>query len=259
MFPVIDADPTSGGFDHVTSNIVTGTENRKLAIDANSSMIVVTGNDGLKIIELIKTEFGFDYSTTNASSGTPTRDTKIITEAGLAVVSTMDGRLLFIGITKGTDTFGAVVKKFKFRCKFRSGSTRFQRSILYVSNPYDDQVTVYKMTYGGSGSDIGSYRGFSIEEYWTIPVGTSPQGLIINRENNELLVVNEGETGSNGSVTAVKICCSEKSPSDDIVPLALYVQGMINSGDIPKLRGKLLIVTLNAALRNISREEQNWQ
>ena len=248
---VIDVDPTSGGFDHVTSNIVTGTENRKLAIDPNTSMIVVTGNDGLKIIELIKTEFGFDYSTTNADSGTPTRDTKIITEAGLAVVSTMDGRLLFIGITKGTDTFGAVVKNSSSGANSGQVQPDFSGVFLYVSNPYDDQVTVYKMTYGGSGSDIGSYRGFSIEEYWTIPVGTSPQGLIINRENNELLVVNEGETGSNGSVTAVKICCSEKSPSDDIVSLALYVQGMINSGDIPKLRGKLLIVILNAALRNV--------
>jgi len=249
---VIDVDPTSGGFDHVTSNIVTGTENRKLDIDANSSMIVVTGNDGLKIIELIKTEFGFDYSTTNASSGTPTRDTKIITEAGLAVVSTMDGRLLFIGITKGTDTFGAVVKNSSSGANAGQVQPDFSGVFLYVSNPYDNQVTVYKMIYGGSGSDIGSYGGFSIEEYWTIPVGTSPQGLIINRENNELLVVNEGETGSNGSVTAVKICCSEKTPSDDIVSLALYVQGMINSGDISATDGKNLIKKLNDAVAEIT-------
>ncbi len=252
---VVDVDPTSGGFDHVTSNITTGTNNRQVDIDANSSMIVVTGNDGLKIIELIKTEFGFDYSKTNSSSGTPTRDTKIITEAGLAVVSTMDGRLLFIGIAKGTDTFGAVVANSKAGAKAGQVQPDFSGVFLYVSNPYDDQVTVYKMTFGGSGSEVGSYRGFSIEEYWTIPTGISPQGMSINRLNNELLVVNEsGETGSNGSVTAVKICCLEKSPSDDIVALALNVQGMINSGDITKLRGKLLIVTLNAALRNISRE-----
>jgi uncharacterized protein (TIGR02145 family) len=251
---VIDVDPTSGGFDHVTSNIVTGTENRKLAIDPNTSMIVVTGNDGLKIIELIKTEFGFDYSTTNASSGTPTRDTKIITEAGLAVVSTMDGRLLFIGITKGTDTFGAVVKNSSSGANSGQVQPDFSGVFLYVSNPYDDQVTVYKMIYGGSGSDIGSYNGFSIEEYWTIPTGISPQGMVINRLNNELLVVNEfGQTGSNGSVTAFTICCRERSSSDDIVDLAIYVQGMINSGKISSTDGKMLIKKLNDAVSEITR------
>ncbi len=251
---VIDVDPTSGGFDHVTSNIVTGTENRKLAIDPNSSMIVVTGNDGLKIIELIKTEFGFDYSTTNASAGTPTRDTKIITEAGLAVVSTMDGRLLFIGITKGIDTFGAVVKNSNPGANAGQVQPDFSGVFLYVSNPYDNQVTVYKMTYGGSGSDIGSYNGFSIEEYWTIPTGISPQGMVISRLNNELLVVNEfSEMGSaNGSLTAVKICCREKSSSDDIVALALYVQGLINSGDISATDGKMLIKKLNDAVSEIT-------
>ncbi len=251
---VIDVDPTSGGFDHVTSNIVTGTENRKLDIDANSSMIVVTGNDGLKIIELIKTEFGFDYSTTNANSGTPTRDTKIITEAGLAVVSTMDGRLLFIGVTKGTDTFGAVVANSSSPAKAGQVQPDFSGVFLYVSNPFDNQVTVYKMTYGGNGSDIGSYNGFSIKEYWKIPVGISPQGMDINRLNNELLVVNEfGQTGSNGSVTAVKICCREKSSSDDIVALALYVQGLINSDDISATDGKMLIKKLNDAVSEITR------
>jgi len=251
---VIDADPTSGGFDHVTSNIPTGTRNRKMDIDANSSMIIVTGDDGLKIIELIKTEFGFDYSTTNASSGTRTRDTKLITEAGLAVVSTMDGRLLFIGITKGTDTFGAVVANSSSGARAGQVQPDFSGVFLYVSNPYDNQVTVYKMTYGGSGSEIGSYNGFSIEEYWTIPTGISPQGMVINRLNNELLVVNElGETGSTGSVTAVKICCREKSSSDDIVDLALYVQGMINSGDIKATDGKMLIKKLNDAVSEITR------
>ena len=249
---VIDVEPTSGGFDHVTSNIVTGTKNRNLAIDPNSSMIVVTGDDGLKIIELIKTEFGFDYATTNASSGTPTRDTKIITEAGLAVVSTMDGRLLFIGITKGTDTFGAVVANNNSGAKAGSVKPDFSGVFLYVSNPYDDQVTVYKMTYGGSGTDIGSYSGFSIKEYWTIPT-LSPQGMVINRLNNELLVVNEiGKTGSTGSLTAVKICCRERSSSDDIVDLALYVQGMINSGDIGAIDGKMLIKKLNDAVYEIT-------
>jgi len=251
---VIDVDPTSGGFDHVTSNIVTGTENRKLAIDANSSMIVVTGNDGLKIIELIKTEFGFDYSTTNASAGTPTRDTKIITEAGLAVVSTMDGRLLFIGVTKGTDTFGAVIANSTGGAKAGQVQPDFSGVFLYVSNPYDDQVTVYKMTYGGSGSEIGSYNGFSIEEYWTIPTGISPQGMAINSLNNELLVVNEfGETGLNGSVTSVKICCREKSVSDEIVALAFYIEGMMGRNDIQESLGHMLINKLNDAIINLSK------
>lgn len=250
---VIDADPTSGGFDHVTSNIITGTKNRNLDIDPNGIMLVVAGNDGLKIIEIIKTELGFDYSTTNASSGTQTRDTKIITEAGLAVVSTMDGRLLFIGIEKGTDTFGAVVANSSSGARAGDVKPDFSGVFLYVTNPYDNQVTVYKMSYGGGGSDIGSYRGFSLKEYWTIPVGQSPQGLAINKDNNALFVANEfGDTGTNGSMTAIKICCREKSPSDDIVAVALYIQGLINTGSIKSTDGKMLINKLNDAISNIA-------
>jgi hypothetical protein len=115
------------------------------------------------------------------------------------------------------------------------------------------------MTYGGSGSEIGSYNGFSIEEYWTIPTGISPQGMVINRLNNELLVVNEFEKlgSTTGSVTAVKICCRENSSSDDIVALALYIQGMINSTTIKETLGKMLIVKLNDAIIYIDKGNQD--
>jgi hypothetical protein len=67
-------------------------------------------------------------------------------------------------------------------------------------------------------------------------------------------VVNElGTAGSNGSVTKVKICCVARSISDDIVAVALYVQGLINTGAISQTDGKYLISKLNDALSNIAR------
>jgi uncharacterized protein (TIGR02145 family) len=247
---VIDADPASGGFDHVVANINTGTRNMDLAIDVNASTMVVTGDDGVKIIERAKTALGFDYSTYSASSGIKTKDAEIVSEAGIAVVSTMDGALLFIDINKGSDTFGAVIANSTSGGKAGDVKPDFSGVFLYVSNPYDNQVTVYKMTYGGGGgSEIGSYQGFKMTEYWKIPVGISPQGLVINTYNDQLFVANEfGTTGSTGSLTQVKICCAGKSPKEDIVAVTLYIRGMISRHTISSSLGNMLNVKLNDVL-----------
>ena len=251
---VIDADATSGGYDHAIADITTGAKNRDLAMDANSALLVVAGDDGVKIIELFETQFGFDYSVTPAGQGAKTRDVGILTQAGLAVVSTMDGELMFIGITPGKDTFGSVVASGTYGARAGDVKPDFSGVFLYVTNPDEDQVTVYKMIYGGSGSEIGSYTGFSLEEYWTIPTGMSPQGLAINPTNDRLYVANEfGETGLTGSLSAVKICCGEKTPVDDIVAVTFYIKGMIGRGDIQESLGNMLINKLNEAISNIDK------
>ena len=250
---VIDADPASGGFDHVVANINTGTRNKDLDVDANATTMVVTGDDGVRIIEITKTELGFDYSTYSASSGTKTSNAAIVTEAGLAIVSTMDGALLFIDINKGSDTFGAVLAKSTSGGKAGDLQPDVSGVFLYVSNPYDNQVTVYKMTYGAGGSGIESTGGITLSEISKVPVGMSPQGLAINKFNDQLFVVNEfGTTGSTGSVTKIIICCAGRTPSDDIVAVALYIQSLINTGAISQTDGKMLIRKLNDALANIA-------
>jgi hypothetical protein len=238
----------------VVANINTGTRNKNLDVDANATTMVVTGDDGVKIIEITKTELGFDYSTYSSSSGTKTSNAAIVTEAGLAIVSTVDGALLFIDINKGSDTFGAVIAKSTSGGKAGDVQPDVSGVFLYVSNPYDNQVTVYKMTYGSGGSGIESTGGITLTEISKILVGMSPQGLAINTFNDQLFVVNEfGTTGSTGSVTKVIICCAGRSPSDDIVAVALYIQGLINTGDINAIDGKMLINKLNDALSNIAR------
>jgi YVTN family beta-propeller protein len=250
---VIDADPASGGFDHVVADIKTGTRNKDLDVDANATTMVVTGDDGVKIIEITKTELGFDYSTYNSTSGTKTSNAAILPEAGLAVVTTMDGTLLFIDINKGNDTFGAVIAKSTSGGLAGNVQPDVTGVFLYVSYPHDNQVTVYKMTYGAGGSGIESTGGLTLTEISKIPVGMSPQGMTINTFDNELYVVNElGTTGSTGSVTKVTICCAGRSPSDDIVALALYIQGLINTGAISQTDGKTLINKLNDALANVA-------
>jgi uncharacterized protein (TIGR02145 family) len=252
---VIDADPSSGGFDHVVANVNTGTRNRDLDVDANGTIMVVTGDDGLKIIERAKTALGFDYSTYSATSGIKTRDAEIVTEAGIAVVSTMDGALLFIDINKGSDTFGAVIANSTSGGKAGDVKPDFSGVFLYVTNPYDNQVTVYKITYGGGGgTGIGSYQGFKMTEYWKIPVGISPQGLVINTYNDQLFVANEyGTTGSTGSLTQIKICCAGKSPNEDIVAVTLYIRGMMSRHTITKSLGNMLTGKLNDALINVAK------
>jgi hypothetical protein len=166
-------------------------------------------------------------------------------------VTTNDGGIFFVDITPG-DNFGAAYGNTNPGSKAGDGKITFDGLFYYVTNPDDDKVTVYKISYEGGGSGSGTVSSssrISLKEYATIPVGDSPEGIAMDPVNDKVVVVNSGSN----NVTRVFICCpSEKTASDYIKDLVFDVQSMIYKGDIPKLRGYVLIFTLNSSLRNIN-------
>jgi uncharacterized protein (TIGR02145 family) len=249
---VINVDPNSGGFDHAVANVNTGTHNRDCDISIDGGTLVVTGDNGLTLVRITKTALGFDYAVSNANPGSSTRDATITKDGGTAIVTTNDGGIFFVDITPG-DNFGAAYGNTNPGSKAGDGKITFDGLFYYVTNPDDDKVTVYKISYEGSGSGSGTVSSsarISLKEYATIiPVGDSPEGIAMDPVNNKVVVVNSGSN----NVTRVFICCpSEKTASDLIKDLVFDVQSMIYKGDIPKLRGYALIFTLNSSLRNIN-------
>ena len=248
---VINVDPTSGGFDHAVANVNTGTHNRDCDISADGGTLVVTGDNGLTLVRITKTALGFDYAVSNSNPGSSTRDATITKDGGTAIVTTTDGGIFFVDITPG-DNFGAAYGNTNPGAKAGDGKTTFDGLFYYVTNPDDDKVTVYKISYEGNGSGSGTVSSSSriaLKEYATIPVGDSPEGIAMDPVNDKVVVVNSGSN----NVTRVFICCpSVKTASDLIKDLVFDVQSMIYKGDIPKLRGYALIFTLNSSLRNIN-------
>jgi uncharacterized protein (TIGR02145 family) len=249
---IINADPTSGGYDHAVANINTGTKNRDVDITPDGGILLVTGENGLTIIKLMETELGFNYSVSNANSGTSTRNVSVTTDGGTAIVTTMNGDIFFVDISAG-DNFGAAYSNTNTGTKSGDGKTSYDGLFYYVTNPDNDQVTVYKITYEGSGSGTGSVSsstGLSLKEYTTIAVGNSPEGLAIDPGNDRLIVANSGSD----DITSVYICCpDQKTASDLIKDLIFPITEMMNGKDLQRALGVMLIGKLNDASNNIMR------
>ena len=84
-----------------------------------------------------------------------------------------------------------------------------------------------------------------------IPVPKAPTALIISDDASKLYVIDTKSGTSDKEISTFAICCGPISPSKAIGDLIITIQTMINKGDIPKLRGYALIVTLNSALRDL--------
>jgi YVTN family beta-propeller protein len=248
---VINVDPASGGFDHAVANINTGTHNTDIDISPDGGILAVAGGNGLTLVKITKTALGFDYAVSNSNPGASTQDAKITKDGGTAIVTTTEGGIFFVDITPG-DNYGAAYGNTNPGSKAGSGEITFDNLFYYVTNPDDNKVTVYRITYEGSGSGSGTISSssrISLKEYATIPVGDSPEGIAMDPVNDKVVVVNSGSN----NVTPVFICCpAVKTPSAYIKDLIFTVENMIYSGDIPKLRGYVLIFTLNSSLRNIN-------
>jgi hypothetical protein len=79
-------------------------------------------------------------------------------------------------------------------------------------------------------------------------VGDHPEGLVIDADNQQLLVVNSGAVTEIASLQVIRICCGPISPDVAIGELIITVQTMINYGIIDEPIGNDMIKWLNAAL-----------
>ena len=243
---VINVDPSSGGFDHAVANINTGTRNRDGDITADAAILVVTGNNGLNIIKISKTNLGFDYGVYNVNPGTPTRDVTIPVDAGTAIVTTESGNIFLVDIVPGSDNFGTAYANYNPNAKAGDGKISFDGLYYWVTNPYDDQVTVYELFYGGgpSSSNPSNPSGLNLKEHTVIPVlGQSPEGIYIETDNDKVLTINDGSI----TLIANNVTPQDKTITDLVKDIAIALQTMIKENAIQESLGNMLINKLNDA------------
>jgi YVTN family beta-propeller protein len=251
---VIDADPTSGGFNHVVANVSTGTNNQEITVTGDAGLVLVTGRDGLKIVCSNPSDLKFNTVVSNVSSGTVTNDVTVTGDAGYALVTTENNSILIVDINPKSDLFGAAVANVSTSTQpgdiVISGDAMF----VYVTNTDADKISVYKLSYGASGTINGSFGTYpTLVLYNEIAIKDSidaPEGLVIDPMNQRLFVVNSGAETGKSSLAVIRICCGPVAPSTSIGELVITIQTMINLGIVKEAAGLELIGHLNSSLAN---------
>jgi uncharacterized protein (TIGR02145 family) len=251
---VIDVDPNSGGFDHVVANVSTGTKSNNATITPDGAMVLVTGDDGLKIIDSNPKDKDYNSIIANVSSGTKTNGVAVIPDAGLAIVTTEEGHVLVVNLHPDNGDYSeAVIANVSTGTKVSDVKASGDALFVYMTDTNNNQVLVYQIGVGGSGTTNGSgLSGLTLIPHNKIPVGNAPQGMVISAKSDKLYVIDTKASTGNREITTVAICCGPITPAKTIGDLIISIQNMINNGNITKLRGYALIVTLNSALRNIN-------
>ena len=256
---VIDVDPNSGGFDHVVANVSTGTKVGNTTITPDGAMVLVTGDDGLKIIDSNPKDKDYNGIIANVSSGTKTNGVAVIPDAGLAIVTTEEGHVLVVNLHPDNGDYSeAVIANVSTGTKVSDVKASGDALFVYLTDTGNDQLLVYQIGIGGSGNTNGSaVSGLTLIPHNKIPVGNAPQGMVISAKSDKLYVIDTKASTGNREITTVAICCGPITPAKTIGDLIISIQNMINNGNITKLRGYALIVTLNSALRNINANRPN--
>ena len=249
---MIDEDPNSGGFDHVVANVSTGSKSGNAAVTPDGAMVLVTGESGLTIIDSNPKDKDYNSVIANVSSGTKTKDVTVTPDAGLAIVLTEEGSLLAVNLHPENGNYSeAVIANVSTGTKGSNVKGSGDGLFVYVTDTDHDQLLVYQIGLGGSGAVNGTTgSGLTLILHNKVPVGKAPEGLVINANSDKLYVIDTNTSG-NREITTVAICCGPITPSKVIGDLIVTVQNMINNGNITKLRGIALIVTLNSSLRDI--------
>ncbi len=253
---LIDIDPTSGGFDHVVANVPTGSNSGNVAVTADAGMVLVTGDFGLKIVDSDPKSNDYNSVIATVSSGTKTGDVTVTADAGFAIVSTLEGSLLIINLHPVNDDYtGAVVASVPTGTNVSDVKASGDAVYVYVTDTENDQILVYKIGKGGSASPSGSGTGSITlipQDPISQDIGDAPRGLAISAAGDKIYVVTGNPSNTiERRVTTISLTGGLISPSVSIEDLIITIQNMINSGKITKLRGYALMVTLNAALKNI--------
>jgi YVTN family beta-propeller protein len=256
---VINVDPSSGGFDHVVANVTTGTKLNNATITPDGAMVLVTGDDGLKIIDSNPKDKDYNGIIANVSSGTKTNGVAVIPDAGLAMITTEEGHVLVVNLHPDNGDYSeAVIANVSTGTKVSDVKASGDAIFVYMTDTNNNQLLVYQIGVGGSGTTNGSaILGLTLIPHNKIPVGNAPKGMVLSAKSDKLYVIDTKASTGNREITTVAICCGPITPAKTIGDLIISIQNMINNGNITKLRGYALIVTLNSALRNINANRPN--
>ncbi len=248
---VIDADPSSGGFNHVISNILTGSRNRDVAVTGNEGVICVTGDDGLCILEFTPGGDYSDVSITRVNSGTGTRGVTVIPNVGIAIVTTDDGNMFVAGITPGVN-LGDMLSYVNTGSRARDVSASGDQLFVYVTMTDPEEVAVYSLDYGSLSVPTGSYfSNIGLTLHHTISLNGEPKALAIDQRSEKLVVMEATDDSSEDALREVTICCGPV-PADKLVgDLIINIQNLVRSGAIDHQNGNLLISKLYTVLEHL--------
>ena len=250
---LIDVDPTSGGFDHVVANVSTGSNPGNIAVTADAGMVLVTGPFGLKIVDSNPKSDSYNSVTASVSSGTKTTDVTVTADAGFAIVATAEGSLLIVNLHPENDDYsGAVVASIPTGTIVSDVKASGDAVYVYATDTENNQILVYKFSGGATGLPSGSgTQGITLTPLDPIPVPDAPSGLKISPAGDKIYTITS-LTSSTRQVTTISLTGGIISPEQSIQGLISTIQIMIDNGNIPRVRGAALIVTLNSALRNVT-------
>jgi hypothetical protein len=236
----------------VVANVSTGSRTGNVAVTPDGAMVLVTGDFGLKIIDSNPKDKDYNSVIANVSSGTRTKDVTVTSDAGLAIVLTEEGSLLVVNLhPENGDYSEAVIANVNTGTKGSNVKCSGDNLFVYVTDTDHDQLLVFQIGLGGSGATNGAAgSGPTLILHNKIPVGKAPEGLVISANADRLYVIDTNTSG-NREITTVAICCGPITPSKAIGDLIISIQNMINNGYITKVRGYVLIISLNSALRNL--------
>jgi YVTN family beta-propeller protein len=250
---VIDEDPNSGGFDHVVANVSTGSTSSNVAVTADAGMVLVTGEFGLKIVNSNPADKDYNSVIANVSTGSTANDVTATADAGLAIVTTDDGYIKLINLhPENGDYSEAVIANVSTGTKGSGVDASGDNLFVYLTDTEHDQIQVFQIGIGGGGSGTANgsgVTGLTLILHNKIPV-KAPVALVISADASKLYVIDKPTVTGNKEISTYAICCGPISPAKALGDLIITIQTMINKGDIPKLRGYALIITLNGALRN---------
>jgi YVTN family beta-propeller protein len=252
---VIDVDPNSGGFNHVIANLQTGSRNRDVAVTGNSGIILITGDDGLCILEFTPGGDYSDVSVTRVNSGTGTRGVTVIPNTGLAVVTTEDGNMFIAGILPGIN-LGDMVAYVNTGSRARDVSASGDALFVYVTMTNPDEVAVYNLEFGSLGLPNASYfTDISLSLHHTIPLDGGPKALAIDERSEKLVVMQTTDKITEDELKEVKICCGPIPPEKSVGDLIINIQNLARSGVIDHENGNLLISKLYTVLQHLEEDD----
>jgi hypothetical protein len=207
----------------------------------------------LKIVDSNPKSVDYNSITATVSSGTRTTDVTTTADAGFAIVATGEGNLLIVNLHPANDDYsGAVVANVPTGTNVSDVKASGDAVYVYATDTENDQILVYKFSGEATGLPSGSGAlGITLTHLDPVPVPVGPTGLNISPSGDKIYTITS-LSSSTRQVTTISLTGLIISPENSIQSLISTVQIMIDNASITRLRGEILIVTLNSALRNVT-------
>jgi YVTN family beta-propeller protein len=254
---VIDVVENSGTFNRVIANRRTDTKNKDLDINPDGTLAFVTSTNGILILDIdpdTDSQEGYNSVIARARSEKETDEVTILPDGTLAFATTTDGDIIIIDALIGSPRFGAVIANVKTEKRAKDLDLSPDGLFLYVTNFYDNTVTVYEVTYFYGESYMGAQVNIGEDQpvvvanitlTWVteIYVGEAPYGIIIDPVGYKAIVTIPGSD----FVSIIDISSTGAPlPVETVYSLIIDVRELIIDGSLSHGDGNSLLAKLNS-------------